>query len=188
MRTSETHPLYVDFIEAENWRTPGRLGLTFAPGKHHQSPTGRWERDLDKDLSRLKDHWQTDLLVSLIEEHEFQSLRIPTLLTRAQDYAMNVLWFPIRDQSVPASMDEFDGIVSKINDELGNGRTVIIHCMAGLGRAGLVAASCLLALLRIAPQEAISTIRNSRSQAIQTAEQEAYVYAYYEYLSRRSHV
>ncbi len=63
-RTSDTHPLYVDFIDAKELPLPGRVELTFAPGKKQLSAlTGRWDRDLDKDLTRLRDHWHTDVLV-----------------------------------------------------------------------------------------------------------------------------
>jgi hypothetical protein len=32
-RTSLTHPIRVDFVVSEKLTFPGRLGLTFAPGK-----------------------------------------------------------------------------------------------------------------------------------------------------------
>lgn len=31
LRTSETHPIYVDFVPEEHTNLPGRLGMTFAP-------------------------------------------------------------------------------------------------------------------------------------------------------------
>lgn len=185
-RTSESHPLYVDFIQGvRNWPVHGRLGLTFAPGKWHPSPAGDWKRDIHKDLSRLKEYWQTDLLVSLIEKHEFQSLRIPALLDLVTHYGMETLWFPIRDQSIPASMDDFADVVTKVSCALQKGKTVIIHCMGGLGRSGLVAA-CVIVSANITPEEAIATIRKVRAGAIQTPEQERYVFSYHKYLRQRS--
>jgi hypothetical protein len=32
VRTSETHPIYADFVPEEHTGTLGRLGMTFAPG------------------------------------------------------------------------------------------------------------------------------------------------------------
>ena len=29
--TSETHPIYADFVPEEHTKVPGRLGMTFAP-------------------------------------------------------------------------------------------------------------------------------------------------------------
>ena len=52
MATSESHPIRVDWLPLP-WR--GRVGLTFAPGKHADSYMGfRWTRDLDMDLARLR--------------------------------------------------------------------------------------------------------------------------------------
>jgi hypothetical protein len=52
IRTSSTHPIRVDWL---TMTTPGKVGLTFAPGKHAGSkgPDGRWERNLEMDLDRL---------------------------------------------------------------------------------------------------------------------------------------
>jgi protein-tyrosine phosphatase len=185
VRTSESHPLYVDFVQTRGERFPGRLGLTFAPGKCHRSPAGDWQRDIYKDLRRLREYWQTDVLVSLIEEHEFHSLQIPTLLDLASAYGITAIWFPIEDQTVPASMIEFSAMIARIKRALTDGQNVVIHCMGGLGRSGLVAAACLVASSKIKPKEAIATVRKARLGAIQTSEQEKYVFSYYEHIRQR---
>ena len=182
MRTSETHPLYVDFIPLENWNITGRIGLTFTPGKCHPSIKGNWKRDLEKDIERLKNYWYTDFLVSLIEEHEFHYLQIPTLLDSVKEKGIEVIWFPIQDQSIPALMTDFHKVVAKINDLVKSGRTVVVHCMGGLGRTGLVVAGCLVSLLNISPEEAVILTRKVREGAIQTSEQKEYIFLYYEYL------
>ena len=54
-RTSTTHPLRVDFVDTADLKLPGRLGLTFAPGKKQRhAQTGSWDRDLEIDLRALK--------------------------------------------------------------------------------------------------------------------------------------
>src|SRR4028118_145733 len=113
VRTSITHPIRVDFIDSQymslpDVSLPGRLGLTFAPGKKQSAAlTGHWDRDLETDLERLRRHWHTDVLLSLIEEHEFTALGIPTLREQAEKQGMQVIWSPIRDISIPTSMEEF---------------------------------------------------------------------------------
>ena len=42
--TSETNPIQVDFLPDDEVRTPGRLGMTFAPGMRTAGMRGRWER------------------------------------------------------------------------------------------------------------------------------------------------
>jgi protein-tyrosine phosphatase len=185
LRTSETHPLYVDFIPLEDWNITGKVALTFAPGKCHPSPKGDWNRDLEKDLDRLKNYWKIDVLVSLIEKHEFHNLQIPNLFDSAKRKGIRVIWFPIQDQSIPLSVTAFHRIVTEINDLIENGKIVAIHCMAGQGRTGLMVASCLVSLLNICPEEAIKLTRKVRGEAIQTASQEKYISFYYKYLAKQ---
>lgn len=158
------------------------MALTFAPGKCHPSPKGDWNRDLEKDLERLKNYWKIDVLVSLIEEHEFHYLQIPDLFDSAKRKGIRTIGFPIQDQATPSEMIGFHRIVTEINDLIKNGKIVAIHCMGGLGRTGLMAAGCLVSLLSICPEEAIKLTRKVRGEAIQTLSQEKYIYLYYEYL------
>ena len=53
-RTSETHPLRLDVLPSGLLPAPGRLGLTFAPGKKAPGLDGFWRRDLRMDLRRLR--------------------------------------------------------------------------------------------------------------------------------------
>jgi hypothetical protein len=52
--TSETDPIQVDFLSEEEVPTPGRLGMTFAPGMWAISWKGRWGRDLQADMRELE--------------------------------------------------------------------------------------------------------------------------------------
>ena len=51
----------------------------------------------------------------------------------------------------------------------------MLHCLAGLGRTGMMAAR-LLVDLGMAPALAVAEVRKVRPRAIQTEEQEKYVY------------
>lgn len=184
VRNSHTHPLRVNFIDDERVRLPGRIGLTFAPGKKQKhAATGKWDRDLDEDLRRLRDEFGTDLLVSLLEEHEFVELQIMGLRQRARFFGMEVLWFPIRDVSVPDSIDGFQLCVDTVVNRLRNGETVVIHCKGGLGRTGLLAAACLVATSDLTPDEAVAIVRRARPGAIETTAQEEYVNRFKEFLN-----
>ena len=53
-RTSATDPIQVAWLPVDVGARGGRLGLTFAPGKHAPSTLGRpWARDLAADLDRM---------------------------------------------------------------------------------------------------------------------------------------
>jgi protein-tyrosine phosphatase len=178
VRTSVSSPLSVSFIES--LALPGRLGLTMAPGKKDPSYYGSpWDRDLDADLERLVSTYRTDLLVTLLEPHEYALLKVPDLLDRARECGMRVRHLPIRDVSVPASekRGEFAGLVDEIVGELEAGHTVVTHCRGGLGRAGMTAA-CVLVRSRVGPDEAMATVRNFRDDAIETLEQERYIHEF----------
>jgi protein tyrosine/serine phosphatase len=181
IRTSDSHPLRVDFLPAEVVPMPGRMGLTFAPGKCQLGGSGYWERDLDKDLIRLREYYRTDILVSLIEEHEFEELKIRTLRERAKEHGIEILWFPIRDMSVPVAVRPYAKLIETILDALRAGKTIVAHCMGGLGRTGLVAASTLVAL-GLSPDEALRAVRAARSGSLGMHEQVEYVNQFSDYL------
>jgi protein-tyrosine phosphatase len=164
LRTSETSPLYVDFLPAEAHALPGRLGLTIAPGKRDHF--GLWDRDLELDLVRLRDHYRVSLLVTLLEQHELEMLRIPKLLARAQALGLETEWFPFADGDVPADEPGLAALDGRILAAMRAGHTVVVHCRGGIGRSGLVAASCLMTLGRT-PDEAIGVVRTARQGAIE---------------------
>lgn len=177
--TSETHPIRVDVVPLEG--LPGRLGLTFAPGKRVASTISRveWDRDLDADLRALRATFGTDVLVPLLEDHEFDLLRVPDLVPRAEALGMRVRRFPIRDVSVPRPEEDaaFRALVDELHALLADGRNVTVHCRGGLGRTGLVAASVLVRHGADA-DDAMARVRAARPGAIETSGQERYVRGY----------
>jgi protein-tyrosine phosphatase len=176
MRTSETDPIRVDFLAPADVGLPGRIGLTFAPGKKDRF--GRWHRDLNADLQRLREHYKVDRLVSLMQAYEYDKLQIAVLVARARANGIAVRRFPIRDVAAPPSraMARFIRMIEAIVDDVHAGRTVVIHCRGGVGRTGLVAASCLVAVGH-EPGEAIRRVRSARPGAVEVEQQERWVFA-----------
>ena len=174
MRTSLTHPIYVDFLPEDALVLPGRLGLTFAPGKSYRAPSGPWDRDLRTDLSALRHDIGTDVLVTLLEPFEMHVASIPDLRTAAERMGMVSLALPIPDLGAPRSMTEAVALVEAMIAHVSEGRTVVVHCMGGLGRAGTIAACCVVARGHSA-ESAIAIVRESRPGAIQTPTQEDFI-------------
>ncbi len=177
MRTSETDPIRVDFVAQADLDLPGQLGLTIAPGKKDR--LGRWDRDLDLDLKHLRDQYHVDCLVSLMEAHEYRELHIADLTERAEKYGIAVRRFPIRDVDAPPAetMVRFLELAQSILQDVRTGRIVVVRCRGGLGRSGLVAASCLVGLGH-RPAEAIRRVRSARPGAVEVAAQERWVELY----------
>ncbi len=175
--TSETDPIPVNLLPDDEVGTPGRLGMTFAPGMWTGSVRGRWERDLAADMRALEEEHETDVLVSLMEDHEYRGYRIPELLEQDSIGNIEILRFAIEDMRVPreAESERFQTFVQDVVRRLEQDQNVVVHCRGGLGRTGTLAACVLVALGRHAADEAIAAVREARKGTIQTREQEDFV-------------
>ncbi|WP_170285879.1 cyclin-dependent kinase inhibitor 3 family protein [Propionivibrio limicola] len=176
-RTSDSAPLRIDTLHLPNgW---GNIGMSFCPGKKQSDAlTGAWDRDLDKDLVRIRD-WGASMVVSLIEEHEFSHLQVTALPERVKAHQMNWRHLPIPDRQPPGAAfhDLWPTLGREMIDLLSQGEHLFIHCMGGLGRTGTLA-GCLLIEAGFAPEAAINAVRTARRNTIETLEQEDYVRNY----------
>lgn len=176
-KTSHSHPIDVDWF-SQNVVLRGKLGMTFAPGKRHENGmTGVHRRDMQKDLTRLREEYSTHLLVTLMEREEMHKYGMESLFQELSAYAIRSLWFPIRDMSIPTSLDHTQRCVEKILGSLENKEHVVIHCRGGHGRTGLIAA-CVLVEFGLTPKEAIRATRTARSGTIHNTSQEDFVTLY----------
>jgi len=170
-------PLQIDAVKVPG--TGGLIGMTACPGKDEYAglgiPPGPFRRDLDIDLQAIHE-WGAHAVVSLIERHEFELLGVQELPVKV--HSLGIIWFhlPIVDLDIPdwRFEEEWNKVGKRLTRIITDGGRIIIHCRAGLGRTGTVAAR-LLVDFGIKPREAIARVRQSRPGAIQTLEQERYV-------------
>lgn len=85
VRTSRTHPLQAAAVCA-NPTHPGRIGITFCPGKH----------DLGIDLDAV-DAWGAKLVLTLEEPTEHTVLKVPHLGQEIQSRGIDWRHLPIAD-------------------------------------------------------------------------------------------
>ena len=134
MKTSTTHAIIVNWIHTDR---PGKVGLTFAPGKKARGIDGHWHRDLATELDHLVNEYSAGLLVCLLQNHELQLLQIPGLIEAAIT-RMQVIRLPIPDGGVLPDAGPVRDVVAAIDSATRAGVNVVIHCRGGLGRAGTV--------------------------------------------------
>lgn len=135
-----------------SWIVPGELAAMPLPGRN---------RPLDQDAAYLEQEG-IGVLISLTEE--------PPAATTLSSHSIEQRHLPVEDFAPPTQiqMTEF---VSLVELSAANGVPVGVHCTAGLGRSGTMAAAYLVATGATA-DEAIETIRNLRPGSIETAAQE----------------
>ena len=173
MKTSQDYPLQIDSVSVPD--STGRIGMTFCPGKKQRGAmTGDWHRDLIRDLEAIQT-WGATVIINLIEDHEMVDLGV-------QDTAQNLpagidyMRLPVPDFGVPDSAWHAQWQVESpvLLARLRTGESIVLHCKGGLGRTGMIAARMLVEL-GCTPQASIDAVRQARSGAIETREQEAYV-------------
>lgn len=176
MKTSASDPINVALLVSSDHGLPGTIGVTFAPGKVDLA--GRWNRDLEADLTRLRSTFGIDVIVSLMEPWEYGFLGIADLGTRAEALGMTQILFPIEDRKAPGAGTEyaFIDLIRTIIALASAGKNVVIHCRGGRGRSGTVASSVLVARGH-APGNAIDEFRAARLTRTVRGPQEAWVHA-----------
>lgn len=114
---------------------PGVTGRLWLCGKHFVGP------DPEGALARTG----AALVVCLNERHEIAA-RYPAYVDWLTGEApTRARWFPIPDLHVP-TVDAARELVGQLQERVTAGDGVLVHCGAGIGRAGTVAVALLMAL------------------------------------------
>ncbi len=176
LRTSDTDPLRIyTFTVPEG----GKIGITICPGKHASSYSGpTWQRDLDRDLSGIKD-WGATGLLTLLTATELEAMAVTALPARAKAAGLTWDYLDILDGGTPteATLATWQGISPRFHARLDRGEQLLIHCRGGNGRTGTLAAMLLIER-GWTPEQALKDIRAVRRGAVENAIQESFVLAY----------
>ncbi|MBE7462120.1 MAG: dual specificity protein phosphatase family protein [Planctomycetes bacterium] len=114
-------------------------------------------------------------VVSLLEPYDAEVLQLQDERPCCEGAGLRFLAFPIQDHGVPEDMAEARAFALKLKQEIDSGRSVAVHCFAGIGRATLMAA-CTLILLGLTADEALDRISAARGMRVpDTGEQEEWV-------------
>ncbi len=110
-------------------------------------------------------------VISLLEKHEEYSLGLEQESELCAKNAMAFLSYPIPDRGLPNSMNEYLQLARKIHNDINRGSQVVIHCRAGIGRTGMVAAGVLLHN-GYQPQTALARISEKRGVSVPDTDQQ----------------
>ena len=86
------------------------------------------------------------IVASLLEPREQRELGLSAEADLCRSRGIDFASFPIPDRGVPASLEDVVALVRRLANAVEAGGTVGVHCRAGIGRSGMVAASVLMAL------------------------------------------
>ncbi len=154
----------------------GRIGMCCCPGRSHPlASSPGWRRDLRADLDAIRT-WDASMLVTLMESFEMQEYGVADLPERAAERGLDWMHLPIRDMDIPAAgfARQWRESGADLRARLRRGESVVIHCLGGLGRTGMIAA-CLLTEFGMQAEQAIRAVRQVRPGTLQTRAQEDWV-------------
>lgn len=147
--------------------TPGRLAIMARP---------RADDWLEVDVAQ----WRTsgvDLVVSLLEREEVAELGLQRESELCRARGIEFVSFPIPDRGVPDIRLTL-GIARLIADGMAGGRSIAIHCRAGIGRSSVIAA-CAMICSGVEANEALALIRAARGVIVpDTEEQRDWIIAF----------
>ena len=115
-----------------------------------------------------------DIVVMLTQPDEVQRLIGMNLAERYREMGFEVIKSPIPDFSVPKEGALNEPILETLRAAR-KGRTIVIHCHAGLGRTGMFAACLAKVVFGMNSMEARAWVREQIPHAVETREQFNYV-------------
>jgi protein-tyrosine phosphatase len=139
----------------------------FAEGNLATMAAPRLDDQFENTILNWKDEG-VDVVVSMLENSE-----IPNLLDAeralCEEFGMEFFSVPIRDKTVPDSVELFADVARQLAERIAGGQAVAIHCRAGIGRSTTMAA-CVLILLGVQSEDALDMIASARGLEVPETE------------------
>lgn len=98
---------------------------------------------LEDEVNHLKNNG-VDILVSLLEKSEIIELGLEYEGKHCLAQNITYVNFPIKDRDVPQDKKELEKLINSVVSKINEGKSTVIHCRMGIGRASIIASSILL--------------------------------------------
>lgn len=85
-----------------------------------------------------------DILVSLLQFDEVNRFGLVSEGSECQGLGIEFINFAIQDHRVPQFFIPFNQLINKLSIDIQQDKNIAIHCLAGIGRTGITAASLLI--------------------------------------------
>ena len=131
--------------------------------------------EIESYLDFLKSN-EIKTIVVLIPQKDLEEFYKFDLLETYRSHGIRVIHFPINDFGVPGNMNTFDDLILSIDAEARKNH-ILIHCSAGIGRTGLVAAAHMIRKIRDV-RKALEIVREVRWGAVENETQEEFLKTY----------
>lgn len=160
-----------------------KIFLGPAPGKNKVSFKYKniHIRDITTDLLQIK-KLNISHIFCLLEDHEIINNGLGNYPLIIKASGISISHYSIVDQKIP-TLELMHEMVLNLNQCLKDGKNILIHCMAGVGRTGTLA-SCFLIYCGHTPENAIKITQQQRKGSIRRSNQQKFVQEYYEYLNQ----
>eukprot|EP01066_Platyproteum_vivax_P007710 Platyproteum_vivax@DN3082_c0_g1_i1.p2 len=172
---SDNTPLNVTWLPCDVFPN-GRLGFCMAPGRKKEKKFHVWQRSLKKDVKRLSSN-QCDMLVTLLSDREMKNIKNEGLFATSRVQGISTVHFPIKDKWIPEDMFEFHQLICTIQQELGLGKNIVVHCNGGKGRSALILC-CTMMLYDYSYKEAVALLHGIKDGAFKNPAQQMFAWCY----------
>lgn len=112
-----------------------------------------------------------DHVVSLLTPDEQVELGLESEVELCSAHGIAFTSIPVQDRGLPMSRADFTGAADRLLREVQTGKTVLIHCRQGIGRASLLAAA-VLAAAGLDGDSAFRAVERARGRPVPDTEEQ----------------